>query len=46
MIPVLREKIDRSLWTLDTAGSQAGPRLAPSALVGPVPVWNSPNRPV
>ncbi len=45
MIPVLREKIDRSLCTEDTELSQLGPGLPPAAEVGPVPVWNSPNSP-
>ncbi len=37
--------MERSLWTLETAESHEGPRLPPSALVGPVPVWNSPKMP-
>ena len=45
MIPVLSEKIDRSLCTVDTELSQDGPGLPLGADVGPVPVWKSPNSP-
>jgi hypothetical protein len=43
VIEVLSEKIPRSLCTLETVSSQEAPLLPPSALVGPVPVWNRPN---
>ena len=46
MIPVLSENTDRSLGTLETTESQLGPGLPGVAEVGPVPVWNSPNRPL
>jgi hypothetical protein len=39
MIPVLSEKTDRSLCTVDTTLSHDGPLLPPAADVGPVPVW-------
>ena len=45
MIPVLSEKTDRSLCTVDTTLSQDGPLLPLGADVGPVPVWKSPNSP-
>jgi hypothetical protein len=46
MIEVFRVNTDRSDCTEEVAPSHVAPRLPPSAVVAPVPVWKSPNSPV
>ena len=42
----LAGQLGQADFSVETAESQVGPRLPPVAVVGPVPVWNSPRSPV